>query len=184
LGTKCLTVNVSNFLAMLFHSTAHAGPSEPDDPRYTFPVAYWNVKVSMSYPSIHIRRNLCMTAHNFLSCLPVRIRHNLRIATHNSLSYLPIHIHCNLRIVMHSSLNCSPVSIRHNLRIAMRSSLSYPPIGIRRNLRITMCSSLSYPPAGIRHTLLLKSNNMPLLGKIISANAWVLQKGLLFLFIH
>jgi hypothetical protein len=43
---------------------------------------------------------------------------------------------------------------------------------------------LSYELAGIRRTLLLKSNSVPLLGKTVPANVWVLQRGLLFLFVH
>jgi hypothetical protein len=32
--------------------------------------------------------------------------------------------------------------------------------------------------------LLLKSSNVPLPGKTVSADAWILQRGLLFLFVH
>jgi hypothetical protein len=47
-----------------------------------------------------------------------------------------------------------------------------------------MQNSPSCPPAGIRYTLLLKLSNVPLPGKMILTNTWVLQRGLLFLFVH
>jgi hypothetical protein len=71
-----------------------------------------------------------------------------------------------------------------NLRIAAPNSLSCPPVNIYCNLRIVAHTSLSWLLAGIRRTLFLKSNNVPLPGKTIPANAQVLQRGLLFLFVH
>jgi hypothetical protein len=38
--------------------------------------------------------------------------------------------------------------------------------------------------AGIRRTLLLKSSSVPLLGKTVLTDTRVLQRGLLFLFVH
>jgi len=32
--------------------------------------------------------------------------------------------------------------------------------------------------------LLLRSNNVPFLSKIVPVDAWILQRGLLFLFVH
>jgi hypothetical protein len=52
------------------------------------------------------------------------------------------------------------------------------------NLRIVVRSSLSYPLVGIHRTLLLKSSNMPLLGKTVPVDVRVVQRGLLFLFVH
>jgi hypothetical protein len=43
---------------------------------------------------------------------------------------------------------------------------------------------LSCLSTGIRCTLLLRSSKVPLSGKKISTNARVLQRGLLFLFVH
>jgi hypothetical protein len=34
------------FLGDALLAIAHVGPGEPDNLRYTFPIAYWNVKVS------------------------------------------------------------------------------------------------------------------------------------------
>jgi hypothetical protein len=90
----------------------------------------------------------------------------------------------NLRITAHNSLSYLLAGIRRNLRIATHTFLSCPPIGIRRNLHITAHTSLSCSPAGICHTLLLKSSNVLLLGKTVLTNAQVLQRGLLFLFVH
>ncbi len=90
----------------------------------------------------------------------------------------------NLGITTHSSLSCLPAGIRRNLRIVVRSSLSCPLAGIRRNLHIAAHSSLSSSPVGIRCTLLFRSSSMLLPGKTILADAWVFQRGLLFLFVH
>jgi hypothetical protein len=90
----------------------------------------------------------------------------------------------NLRITTHNSLSCLPTGIHHNLCIVARNFLSCPSTGILRNLRIVAHNSLSYPPVGIRRTLVLKSNNMPFPSKMVLADMWVLQKGLLFLFVH
>jgi len=43
---------------------------------------------------------------------------------------------------------------------------------------------MSCLPVGIYRTLLLKSNSVPLPSKTIPTDARVLQKGLLFLFVH
>jgi hypothetical protein len=63
-------------------------------------------------------------------------------------------------------------------------SQSCPPAGIRSNLRITTRSSVSCPPVGIYRTLLLRSSSVPLPSKTIPTDARVLQRGLLFLFVH
>jgi hypothetical protein len=78
----------------------------------------------------------------------------------------------------------TPNIFQSNLRIDALSSLSYPLAGIRRNLHIAAHTSLSCPPARIRCMLLLRLSNVPLPGKTILANARVLQRGLLFLFVH
>jgi hypothetical protein len=91
---------------------------------------------------------------------------------------------CNLHITAHSSLSCPSISIRRNLCIATHSSLNYSPAGIWCNLRIVVWTSLSCPLISICHTLLLKSNNMPLPSKTLLADTQVLQRGLLFLFVH
>jgi hypothetical protein len=70
------------------------------------------------------------------------------------------------------------------LHIVMRSSLSCPPAGIRHNLHITVRSSLSYPLVGICRTLLVRLSSVPFLRNTISKDVQVLQRGLLFLFIH
>jgi hypothetical protein len=70
------------------------------------------------------------------------------------------------------------------MRIVAPSSLSCPLAGIRCNLCIATRTSLSCPLAGIRRTLLFGSNNVPLQGKTIPTDAQVLQRGLLFLFVH
>jgi len=89
-----------------------------------------------------------------------------------------------MRIIAHRSLSCPLVRIHGNLCIATHSFLNCPLIGIRHNLRIATRNSLSYPPASIRRTLLLRSSSMPVSGKTVLTDAWVLQRGLLFLFIH
>ncbi len=83
----------------------------------------------------------------------------------------------------HPSISMCSI-FQSNLRIAARSSLSCPPAGIHCNLHITAHTFLNCPPAGIRHMLLLRSNNVPFLSKIVPVDAWILQRGLLFLFVH
>jgi hypothetical protein len=52
------------------------------------------------------------------------------------------------------------------------------------NLCITTRISLSCSPVGIHCTMLLRSSNVPLPGKMVPADARVFQRGLLFLFVH
>ncbi len=54
----------------------------------------------------------------------------------------------------------------------------------QNNLRIAAHNSLTCPPVGICCMLLLRLNSVPLPGKTIQADARVVQRGLLFLFIH
>jgi hypothetical protein len=108
LGTACLTINVSNFLAMFFQQL-----------------------FSMALVSLTVR------VTHFL--LPIGMQKRLGVSTHSNFQ-------SNLRIVTHSSLNC--------------------------------------PSASIRNKLLFKSNSVFLPAKAIPTNTRVLQRGLLFLFIH
>jgi hypothetical protein len=55
---------------------------------------------------------------------------------------------------------------------------------IQSNLRIATRSSLNCPPASIHRTLLFRLSNVPFLGKTVLADAQVIQRGLLFLFVH
>jgi hypothetical protein len=127
LGTACLIVNVSNFLATLF----------------------WQLlSLALVSMTIHITRFL----------LPIGMQKCPSVSTRNI--------------------------FQNNLHIVMRSSLSCPPAGIRHNLHITVRSSLSYPLIGICRMLLLRLSSVPFLGNTISKDVQVLQRGLLFLFIH
>ncbi len=71
-----------------------------------------------------------------------------------------------------------------NLRIIVHNFLSCPQANIHCNLHIIARSFLSCPPTSIRHTLLLRSNNVLLPSKTIPMDTRVLQRGLLFLFVH
>jgi hypothetical protein len=180
LGTACLTINVSNFLATLF--------------RQLFTLALVSLRICVTHFLLPIRMQKCpgVNTHNIFQS-------NLRIVACNSLNYLPVGIRCILRIIVRSSLNCplvgihhnlgivarmslscSLASIRYNLRIAMHNFLNYPPVGIHNNLRITVRSFVSFPSVGIYCTLLLRSSNVHFLNKMIPMNARVLQRGLLF----
>jgi hypothetical protein len=222
LGTTCLTINISNFLATFFRQLLalalvsltirvmhflllieiqkHSGVSTRSIFRSNLHITARN---PLSCPPICIRHNLCITTRNSLSCPPVGICYNLCIIMRSSLSCPPVGIHYNLRITTHNSLSCPSICICHNLRVNARNSLSCPSVCIRCNLRIATRSSLSYlstsicctvriaarnslnyPLTSIHHTLLLKSSSMLLSGKMVSTDAWVLQRGILLLFVH
>jgi hypothetical protein len=90
----------------------------------------------------------------------------------------------DLRTLWSPPVSLKRIYFESNLRIAMCSSLTCPLAGICHNLRIAACTSLSCPPAGIHRTLLFRSSNVPLPGKTVPADTRVLQRGLLFLFVH
>jgi hypothetical protein len=160
-----LTVNVSNFLATLFRQLL------------TLALVNLTIYVMRFLLPIRMQKRPGISMRNIF-------QNNLCIIEHNSLSYLPVGICHNLHIAMRNSLSRPSAGICRNLHIAARNSLSCPSVGIHRNLRIATHNSVSYPLAGIRRTLLLKSSNVPLLGKTVPTNTRVLQKGLLFLFVH
>ncbi len=165
LGTTCLTVNMSNFLAMLFRqllTLALVG--------LTIHVTHFLLPIGMQKPT-------CVSMHNIFQS-------NLRITARSSLNWSSTNIHHNLRIIVRNSLSCPPAGIRRNLRVVSCSSLSCPPTGICRNMCITAHSSLSCLPIGICRILLFRLNSMPISGKTVSANTRVFQRGFLFLFVH
>jgi hypothetical protein len=184
LGTTCLTVNVSNFLATLF--------------RQLFTLALVSQRIRVMHFLLPIKMQKCpgVNTHNIfqsnlriiarssLNYLPAGIRCILCIVARSSLNYPSIGIHHNLGIVARNFLSCSPTSICYNLCIVTHSFLSCPPANTRNNLCITMRSSMSCPLVGIYRTLLLRSSNVPLPNKTIPTDVQILQKGLLFLFIH
>jgi hypothetical protein len=104
----------------------------------------------------------------------------LRITTRSSMSCPPISI-CRTLLLRSSSVPLPSKMILTDARVLQRGC---PPAGIRSNLRITTHSSMSCPPVSICRTLLLRSSSVPLLSKTISTDAQVLQRGLLFLFVH
>jgi hypothetical protein len=146
LGTTCLTINVSNFLATLFQQL------------------FMLALVSLT---------ICVM--RFL--LPIGMQKHPNVSTCNIFQ-------SNLHIITHSSQSSPSIGIRSNLRIAARSSLSCPPDGIRRNLRIAAHNFLSHPLAGIRRMLLLRSNSVPLSGKMVSADTRVLVRVKTFPIFH
>jgi len=123
-------------------------------------------------------------------CLTVNVLNLLAIFFQQLLSLALVSLticvmHFLLPIGMQKRPSISMCSIfQSNLRIAAHSSLSCPPAGIHCNLHITAHTFLNCPPTGIRHTLLLRSNNMPLPSKIVPVDVRILQRGLLFLFVH
>ncbi len=92
------------------------------------------------------------------SLLLIRMQKRSNVSTNNIFQ-------SNLSIIAHSSLSCPHANIHYNLHIVARNYLSCPLTGIRR-------------------TLLLKSSNVPLPGKTVPMDTRVLQRGLLFLFVH
>jgi hypothetical protein len=70
-----------------------------------------------------------------------------------------------------------PIEMQKRPGVSMRNIF-------QSNLHIIVRGSLNYPPTGIHRTLLLRSSSVPLLNNTIPMDTQVLQKGLLFLFVH
>jgi hypothetical protein len=115
LGTTCLTVNISNLLAMLFRQLL------------TLALLSLTICVMHFLLPIGMQKRLGVNTHSIFQNI-------LRITTHSSLSYPPVGIRRNLHIVARSSLSCPPAGICRNLCIATHSSLNCLSAGMRRML--------------------------------------------------